>query len=43
MENINDLKRMSGIVNESKYGQKFDQFHAPFKNDGKKVKDKNLK
>ena len=43
MENINDLKRMSGIVNESKYGQKFDQFYAPFKNDGKKVKDKNLK
>jgi len=43
MENINDLKRMSGIVNDSKYGQKFDQFHAPFKNDGKKVKDKNLK
>jgi len=43
MENIDHLKRMSGIVNESKYGQKFDQFYAPFKSDDKKVKDKNGK
>ena len=43
MENLNDLKIMSGIVNESKYGQKFDQYRGPFKNDGKEVKDANSK
>ena len=43
MENLNDLQKMSGILNESKYGQKFDKFHLPFKNDGKKVKDRNSK
>lgn len=43
MDDINELKRVSGIVNESKYGQKFDQYHGPFKNDGDKVRDKNSK
>lgn len=40
---IDNLKHLSGIVNESKYGHKFNQFYGPFKNDGKKVKDKNSK
>lgn len=43
METINDLQRMSGILNESKYGQKFNQFYGPFKHDGDKVRDKNGK
>ena len=43
MENMYSLKKLSGIVNESKYGQKLDQFYAPFRNDDKKVKDKNSK
>lgn len=43
MSTIENLKHLSGIVNESKYGQKFDQFYQPFKHEGKKVKDKNGK
>jgi hypothetical protein len=42
----NDIQRiynLSGIINESKYGQKFDQYYGPFKNDNDKVKDKNGK
>lgn len=43
MSSIDNLKQLSGIINESKYGQKFNQFYGPFKNDNKKVKDKNGK
>lgn len=43
MSTIENLKHLSGIVNESKYGQKFNQYYGPFKNEGKKVKDKNGK
>lgn len=43
MSSIENLKHLSGIVNESKYGQKFNQYYGPFKHDGKKVKDKNGK
>lgn len=40
-----DLYDIYGIrkLNESKYGQKFDQYYGPFRGDGKKVKDKNSK
>lgn len=43
METLHNLQRMSGILNESKYGQRFNQFYGPFKNDGDKVRDKNGK
>lgn len=43
MSSIDNLKQLSGIINESKYGQKFNQYYGPFKNDNKKVKDKNGK
>lgn len=43
MSTIYNLKRLSGIVSESKYGQNFNQFYGPFRNDDKKVKDKNGK
>lgn len=39
MNDIEDIKRMSGIINESKYGTKFDNLKAPFKSNGKKVMD----
>ncbi len=40
-----DLQEIYGIrrLNESKYGQKFNQYYGPFRSDGKKVKDKNSK
>jgi len=42
---MNKLNEIYGTqkLNESKYGQKFDQYYGPFKNDNKKVKDKNGK
>lgn len=40
MENLNQLKQMSGILNESKYGPKFDRFKTPFKVSNKDVVDK---
>lgn len=43
MNEITKLQYKSGIINESKYGYKLDQFYQPFKNDDKKVKDKNGK
>jgi hypothetical protein len=47
MNNLDQLKKMSGITTEtlveSKYGQKFDRFAHPFKNRGDKVLDKNDK
>lgn len=41
MDFLKQLQYKSGIkqLNESKYGQKFDQFKLPFKHDGDKVKD----
>lgn len=40
-----DLQEIYGVrkLNESKYGQKFNQYYGPFRADGKKVKDKNSK
>jgi len=40
-----DLNQIYGMkkLNESKYGNKFDQYYGPFKQDNKKVKDKNGK
>lgn len=47
MNNLDELKRISGItqetLTESKYGQKFDRFQTPFKNRGDKIFDKNDK
>lgn len=43
MTDITNLQKMSGILHESKYGQKFDQFYGPFRQDDKKVRDKNGK
>lgn len=43
MSTLYNLKRLSGIVSESKYGQNFNQFYGPFRHDDKKVKDKNGK
>lgn len=39
MDFIKTLQYNSGIVNESKYGYKFDQFTGPFKAVGKEIKD----
>jgi len=40
-----DLQEIYGIkkLYESKYGNKLDQFYGPFRNDNKKIKDKNGK
>lgn len=39
MDFIRELQKNSGIVNESKYGNKFDLFKLPFRNEGKNIKD----
>jgi len=43
MDFIKTLQYNSGILNESKYGTKFDQFTGPFKVSGKEIKDNNGK
>ena len=43
MDDLAKLIATAGIVNESKYGYKFDQFKHPFKNDNKKILDSNNK
>jgi len=39
MDSIDKMKSMAGILNESKYGIKFDVFKHPFKNQDRKVVD----
>lgn len=43
MDELNAIRKAAGLLNESKYGHKFDQFKPPFKNDGKHVIDNNSK
>lgn len=40
---LNEIYGVSRKLNESKYGQKFNQYYGPFKTDNKKVRDKNGK
>ena len=40
MDNLNTLKNLSGIINESKYGPKFDRYKTPFKTNNKDILDK---
>lgn len=39
MNELNKMRQYAGIINESRYGNKFDNFKTPFKNDGKKIYD----
>lgn len=43
MDDMYQMKSNAGLLKESKYGSRFDQFKPPFKNDGKDVVDYNSK
>lgn len=43
MNELDIIIKNSGILSESKYGQKFDQFKPPFKHNGKEIVDSSSK
>ncbi len=43
MNELDVIVKNSGILSESKYGHKFDQFKPPFKNNGKEIVDSSSK